>query len=88
MNDDPLTTKVTKIKNRWHCRLYRDTVVHDEMACSDRRDISFCIREMCRWYDKMGYLPHSKLADASRHRGKNHKIHGKIFYRHQLNRDK
>lgn len=46
--------KVTKIKNRWHARLWLDKKLIDEMACEDRMDIGWICREMLRWYDKLG----------------------------------
>ena len=81
---EPLSTRVTKINNRWHCRLYRLDEVHDEMACTDQRDIGYCMREMLRWYDKMSFEPFSDMAIASRNRGKNFKVHGKVFFRKDL----
>ena len=76
--EDVCTTKVTKINNRWHCRLFLNGKLHDEMSSDDRRDIGFMCREMLRWVDKMGY--NCPMADASRHRGKNHEQFGKIRY--------
>ena len=82
---EELTTKVTKINNRWHCRLYNVESVFDEMACSDQRDIGYCMKEMLRWYDKLGFEPFSKMAIASRHRIKNNQnIHGKIYYKNDI----
>lgn len=78
-----LTTKVTTIDGKHHCRLiHKERGIIDEMACQLKEDIGFCCREMLRWYDKCGGA--SKMADASRHRGKNHIPKGKIWYRSQI----
>ena len=65
---EELSTKSTRIDNSWHCRLLREKEVLAEMSCEDKRDISYCFREMLRWYDKLGGS--SKMASASRHRQK------------------
>jgi len=77
-----LTTKVTKINGRYHCRILEGDKVHDEMACELKEDIGFCIRSMLRMYDKCG--GNSKMASASRMRGKNLSPRGKVWYRSQL----
>lgn len=77
-----LTTKVTAINGRYHVRLLKLGKVVDEMACREKGDISFCIRYMLRMYDKCGGA--SKMADASRHRGKNQTAKGKIWYPSQV----
>ena len=51
---DILETKVTKINGRYHCRILKDNKVCDEMACTLKEDIGFCIRSMLRMYDKCG----------------------------------
>lgn len=80
MYEEPLTTKVTTINGKHHCRLFRLGKVHDEMVCKERQDIRLCFREMLRWYDKLGFEPYSKMADACRHRGKNtEKPRGKVW---------
>ena len=50
----PLKTdiKVTRINDRWHCRLTGDGKFIDEMACEYRTDVGYCCRTMMRWYDK------------------------------------
>ena len=79
-NIEPLTTKVTTINGRYHCRIMKGDVVHDESACELKEDVRLIIREMLRWYDKMGFSPYSKMADAARHRGKNYeKPKGKVW---------
>lgn len=77
---EPLYTKVTTINGVYHCRLmYVDTdEVLQEQACHDVYDIGYSIRDMLRWYCKMSFDPYSPMAEASRHRGKNHRQHGKI----------
>ena len=46
------STKVTRINNRWHCRLFVGDKLIDEMACEYRTDVGYCCRTMMRWYDK------------------------------------
>lgn len=77
---EPLYTKVTNINGIYHCRLLRvnDDYVMQEQACHDIYDIGYAVRDMLRWHEKMSLEPFSKMADASRHRGKNHKQYGKI----------
>lgn len=65
---EELWTKVTRIGNRWHVRLYQNDEVRDEMACANRIDIKYCCRWMLRWHDKLGGM--SQMADRSRHRNK------------------
>jgi hypothetical protein len=77
-----LTTKVTTINGRFHCRLLKSGKVIDEMACKRRDDIGYCMREMLRWHDKCGGT--SRMADASRSRGKNQTAKGKIWYSSQI----
>lgn len=78
MNKEPLETKTTCINGIHHCRLIKDGVVIDEMACKEKEDVSFCFRYMFRMYDKT--YGDSPMADASRHRGKNHEPKGVIRY--------
>lgn len=79
---EKLDTKVTKIGERYHCRLLKNGDVKDEMACALKEDIGFCIRYMMRMHDKCGGT--SLMADASRHRGKNQTAKGKIWYPSQI----
>jgi len=81
MIEEPLSTRVTKIGNQWHCRLYRFDEVYDEVACVDQRDIGYCFYHMFRWYSKMCGGPESPMAEASRHRQKNYKAYDKIIYK-------
>lgn len=48
------TTKCTIIGNWYHCRLFRNDVLVDEMACDEKDNIGWCFREMLRWQDKCG----------------------------------
>lgn len=86
---EKITTKVTTINDRYHCRLlWNGDEVLNEMACKRKDDISYCIRYMMRMYDKMGGM--SLMADASRHRldaeghGKNQVPNGKVWYPSQI----
>ncbi len=63
-----LDIRVTRIKHRWHARLYVDNLFFDEMACENRVDIGYICRTMLRWYDKGGGC--SSFASAARHRNK------------------
>ena len=69
--DNPiLATKVTKIGDWYHCRLYWNFGdgyrVVEEQACNLKSDIGVCFRDMLRWFDKLG--GNSKHADRARHR--------------------
>ena len=46
--------KVTKILNRFHVRLFMDSILLTEMSCSERVDISWVCRELLRDQDKLG----------------------------------
>jgi hypothetical protein len=74
-----LETKVTSINGRFHFMLiWNGDEVLNEMACTIRADIGYCMRYMLRMYDKLGGV--SLMADASRHRGKNQVPTGKVWY--------
>jgi hypothetical protein len=79
----PVKTKVTKINDRYHCRLLLKGEVINEMACRHRRDIKYCLQYMMRMYDKCGY-PYSLMADRSRHRKPLPEPVGKIWYPTQI----
>ena len=83
-NNERLTTKVTNINGRFHCRLFDYNKLFDEMACKDKRDISFCMYTMLRWYDKLG--GRSRMASRSRDRAmrKPPINHSKIWYKKDL----
>ena len=75
---EELSIKVTRIKDRWHTRLLGDNgKIWNEMACDTRGNIGWCCAEMLRWFDKLGGC--SKMAYASRHRGKRVLVPGKIW---------
>jgi hypothetical protein len=48
------SVKVTRIKNRYHARLYLGNDIISETACELRIDIGHICRYMMRWEDKMG----------------------------------
>ena len=79
---EELTTKVTTINGRYHCRLMGRGKVINEMACALKQDIGFCMSYLLRWHDKCGGA--SLMADKSRHRGKNDMAKGKIWYPSQI----
>jgi hypothetical protein len=77
------TIKVTRIKQRWHARLYVNGCVRDEMACSTRMDIGWICREMLRWYDKSsGDSVYAHKARTRQRRGP----YDKIWYQNALAR--
>lgn len=81
--EEVLTTKVTTINGRYHCRLiHKERGVVDEMACREKVDIKYCIQYMMRMYDKCGGT--SKMADRSRHRTALPTPKGKIWYPSQI----
>lgn len=96
MSKEEPEIRVTRIKDRWHCRLivlepYNDSTeelierVYDEMACSNQQDIGWCCRTMLRWYAKTG--GYSAFADAARKRNTAGPV-GKVWYRPQLDAQK
>jgi len=87
MTKEPLTSKVTTINGRYHCRLMDSGTVASEMACVLKQDIGYCMWYMLRMYDKCGGM--SPMADASRHRQKGdsyieRKSVGKVWYPSQM----
>ena len=74
-------TRVTRIANKWHCRLYVNGELRDEMACVYQQDIGWCCRQMLRWFDKTTVgNAHSSNARTRILRDP----HGRVWYRHQL----
>jgi len=63
---EELTTKVTKINDKYHVRLFKNGKVIDEMVCKFKHEIGICCKNMLRWYNKLGGT--SKMAEASRNR--------------------
>ena len=79
--------KVTKIKNRYHARLFFKEKIFDEMACEYRQDIGLICKEMLRWFDKLG--GESVYADKARHRqSTNREYAGKVWYKNKLDLEK
>lgn len=72
MHSPPLViqTRVTRIANKWHCRLYVNGDVRDEMACAYQQDTDWCCRQMLRWFKRPTGIPKAP--------------HGRVWYRHQL----
>lgn len=68
--------EVTKINNKFHCRLFRLDEVVDEVACELRLDIGYVCREMLRTIDKGGG---DDFTSAARNRHKSGSV-GKIFW--------
>jgi len=71
--------KVTKIKNRWHARLFVNGKFSDEMACELRSDIGWICREMMRWCDKLGAGNKHTSSARTRH-NKDDAPRGKVLY--------
>lgn len=79
-----IDVKVRRIGSKWHTRLYVNNKVHDEMACTDRRDIGKICRIMLRWLDKTG-SGNKWTASARRRLNEDSPgFYGEIFYRPQL----
>ncbi len=76
--------KVTRIKNRWHSRLFFNNKIIDEMACECSNDIGFICREMLRWFDKLG----GESNFASQARKRQTSPIGKIWYKRKLDEEK
>lgn len=82
-----LEVKVTRINNKWHCRLLENKKVIDEMACENTQDIGYICREVLRWYCKLG--GDDIFAKKARERQQNEKGPiGKIWYKTQLDAKK
>jgi len=77
---EPLAIRVTFINKHWHVRLYCEDKLREEMVCQVKADVRLAIRDLLRWWDKLGNSPYSKMADASRSRQKNYeRPQGKIW---------
>lgn len=80
-------TKVTKIKDRWHCRLYVGKNILNEMAVKHSEDIGLACKEMLRWFDKLGGV--SQYANKARYRQSTVRAAvGKIWSQIELNEEK
>lgn len=73
---EPCEIKTTRIKDRYHVRLYVNGEVFSEMSSDEKQDIGFLAGEQLRWADKLGI--DSPMASASRKRQKNMKSIGNI----------
>ena len=62
-----IKTKVTRIKHRWHCRLFVNDKLSQEVAVHKRIDIGLACRYMMRNEDKY-YSGGCKLTNIVRHR--------------------
>lgn len=83
--EESYRVKVTRIKNRWHARLFDNGVLVSEMACELQQDIGWICRELLRWRGKLGSVdPHVNSArDRQTDLPK-----GKVFYSGQLEEEK
>ncbi len=84
MEKEILSTKVTRIGKKFHCRLYNKETILDEMACNSKKDIGFCIAYMLKWYDKLGGNSQMAMKSRSRQRSKSSETFGKIWYKKDL----
>jgi len=80
---ETLSTTTTFIKDKYHIRLLDEGKVIDEMVCNEKIDIGYCIKQMLRWYDKLGGT--SKMASSSRGRHKHEDLwsYGKVWTKTQ-----
>ena len=58
--------RVTRIGNWWHCRVFVDDIVNQEVKVADRGLIGKVFKEMLRDEDKSGNV--SELAESARKR--------------------
>lgn len=70
MGDVDHEIKVTNIGGKYHCRLFTNGKLNQEVAVSDRSLIGPACTEMLRWEDKMG----NKSDYASSARKRQHKL--------------
>jgi hypothetical protein len=63
---EPLSTKVTCIAGKYHCRLFNNGVLVSEIQCDLKQDIGWSCREMLRRQSKLGSI--SRFAEAARER--------------------
>lgn len=73
---EPLSVKVAFLYNKYHCRLFKEGKLYEELTCRKKISISICVKYMLRWYDKLGRTPISLMAQASRDRNKPHDVKG------------
>ena len=58
---------VRRIDNRYHVRVFVDSVLNQEAYCMSKSDIGYTARSLLRWEDKCGNI--SAYASAARERG-------------------
>ena len=63
---EPLSVKVTAMKNHFIATLYNEGKVRDRRVVFRKCDIGYACRDMMRWFSKMGGI--SKWAEAARRR--------------------
>lgn len=85
MHESSTDIKVTKIKNRWHARLFVNGIFSDEMACYLRSDIGWICREMMRWCDKLGAGNKHTNSARTRH-NTDGAPRGKVMYYNEIQR--
>ncbi|QXO12160.1 hypothetical protein pEaSNUABM44_00490 [Erwinia phage pEa_SNUABM_44] len=81
--DSVTDVKVTKIKNKYHARLFVNGILSDEMACSLRSDIGWICREMMRWCDKLG-AGNAHTTSARRRHNEDASPRGKVYYYNEI----
>jgi hypothetical protein len=78
---EPLSTKMTFINGWYHCRLFNKGELHQELRCSDKRDVGYAFRYMMRWYDKMGGVSKWAMKARERHNEpQNQRTYGDVEY--------
>ena len=77
-----IVIKVTRIKERYHARLFYKDKVYDEMACQTRRDMGWICREMLRWFSKSSGIIND-FAESARNRQIGRPV-GKVWYKKDL----
>ena len=58
--------KVTRINNRYHCRVFTDGILNQEGVANSRKEISYVCRDLLRWEDKCGNI--SDFATSARNK--------------------
>lgn len=66
LGDVKHSTKVTRIGSWWHCRVFANDIVNQEVKVADRGLIGKAFKEMLRDEDKSGNI--SELAESARKR--------------------
>jgi hypothetical protein len=71
---EPLAVKVAFLYNKYHCRLFKQGKLYEELTCRKKISIGICVKYMLAWYDKLGIQPTSAMASHSRDRQKTYTI--------------